>query len=170
MNRSLLNDIIFQLCIVLVCTFLFSCTQRSASSPDSVDTAKLSVDTFSMRAVPDSLQGTGCLYSESKNTYKHHNYILVTSFAYYGDMAWIIINHKPVALRPQNADKLTIEQQRQWKPDGLHVYTNGIYTLKINTTQGKMTSEESAEPIGKMTLTRKDGQTLSINLFGDCGS
>jgi hypothetical protein len=142
--------------LVLIPLVLVSCGNKSSSNQSNqivTNPRKLELDTFSLKDIPDSLDGASCIYSETKQDFEKNRFIL---FFQVGSNYAIIKIHKTLYFLKAGLDST-------------YDYSNTTYSVTINTLSGKNISNECIEDTGKMTLKSKDGQTVNLNLYGTCG-
>jgi len=142
--------------LLLLLSFAYISLSNVSSSIEFKPIAhKLTLDIFSGNDVPDSLWGAGCAYSENKQDFDSNRLIL--SFP----LGW----PNYAVIKVNNAINILKGTSNNEPYD----YSNGTYSITIQTSSGKSLSDEQTEDTGKMIIKNKYGQSLTVNLYGSCG-
>lgn len=106
---------------------------------------------FKLSAIPDSLYGCSCLYSDSKSNYESDNYL------YFNDMGancMISINKKIIFLSQVEED----------------IYENDYYKVLIEEIQILSTEGEGSEISATLVvIDLKNGDEITKKIYGICG-
>jgi hypothetical protein len=146
----------------LISLLYLSCNNNATSIQTMDNTQKMALDTFSFKDIPDSLHWASCLCSDNKIGFDSNKFIFyfLTSGPKY---AVISVNHKFNYLRVVSTDS--------------SLYSNDTYTITLSKTisdrddLGENTDEgDIYRLIGKMTVKNKEGQSISLPLYGTCGN
>ena len=127
-------------CLILIVLTGLSCHTKKE---------KGSITEFNLSAIPDSLYGCSCLFSNSKKEYESDKFIYFDDLV---DHCLISINHEIVLLQKEN-DK----------------YSNDAYTAYLQNKIQIDEGYESAIYHAELVIIDKKGGKSTYKVYGICG-
>jgi hypothetical protein len=115
----------------------------------------------SFDSIPDDIEGCSCLFSTDSLPNKN-NYLLASKYGGSTNFSYMMVNGKMLRLtESERADTDTTATIAIYKADKIEVEVNLIHGIK--------TGEESNKETGTITVKQDDGQTITKNIYGECG-
>ena len=134
-------------------------TTPSTTTPTATAENKITVGTFT--DFPPEIDGCSCYFSQSEADFKTKKYVYADN---YENTAFININGAMVKLtRPDAKSEKSLSEKHVVK-----TYSNNDYEVTVDINQIKQI-EEVWEYKGTLTIKPKNGQTVTVNIEGECG-
>ncbi len=143
--------------------FLLGCSENSEiqTSEKTVGTknrpTSLRFETFTQ--FPKDIDGCSCYFSKDSTDFKKKKYIFLDNFE---NIAYIKIKSRMVRLTRTKTEEFSDFSVKT-------AYTNEEFDLVIKIYEGNSSGEETWMNFGEITLTKKSGEQIITNFYGECG-
>jgi hypothetical protein len=148
---------------LMISLIMMSCGQNKVAikKTDTVNQPPITIQSFSK--FPPEIDGCSCYFSANEKAFKQHQYLIVTNL---DSLAFMTINEKPLKFKLLSS---SAEPQTFTTVDHVEIFGNNDYTITIDIKHKKSSDSEVWIDEGIITITRKDGQKLVKQFYGECG-
>jgi hypothetical protein len=158
-NKKLQSSVL----TIIILTLLFSCgqakTNKDVSHIDSksIEQQSISIDSFS--DFPQEIDGCSCYFSNDSTDFYNKQYIYVNDFA---QTSFLKINGVMT--------KFTQTEYKEIDEENVKAkYTSDNFEMTIEVKDGIHNGDETMLKTGTITLTDKNGKTVTKTFYGECG-
>jgi len=148
---------------IIILTLLFSCGQTrtkkevSHIESKSIEQQSFSIDTFS--DFPQEIDGCSCYFSNDSTDFYNKKFIYVNDFA---QTSFLKINGVMT--------KFTQTEYKEIEEENVKAkYTSDNFEMTIEVKDGIQNGDETMLKTGTITLTDKNGKTVTKTFYGECG-
>ena len=157
-----INDSLIIIWISITLTILSACGQiavKQDSKEDNsiIEESKLTIDTFS--TFPPEIDGCSCYFSNDSTEFKKGQYIYMNDYAQTSFLKINGVLTKFTQKSFEQIDSTTVIAKS----------TSDNYDLTIEVKDGIQNGDETWLKSGTISLTDKNGKTISKIFYGECG-
>jgi hypothetical protein len=157
--------------LIILTVILIACVQKNENNTNLIDTTSqviekkeiiqniepLRIDTFS--TFPDEIDGCSCYFSNDSTEFEQGKYIYMNDYAEVSFMKINGILTKFTQTEFKEKDKTTVVAK----------FISDKYDFTIEVKRGKQNGEETTLQSGTIKLYDKNGKTVSVTFYGECG-
>lgn len=150
------NKYLSTILITVTLTLLLACRQGN-SDKTMEQRVNLTIDTFT--TVPPEIDGCSCYFSKDSLEFKKGDYVYVNDFA---QTSFLRINGVLTKFTQTEFKEVN-------KTKTLAKAKSDKYEMTIEVFDGRQNGDETSLKTGTIKVTDKNGKTITMTFYGECG-